>query len=63
MLLPIRRPVRPEPLPLRERAPSGTPLRPAPVWLSVRAKHHRPAPLGLRKTSTGSRGPFSGARG
>ncbi len=63
MLLPIRRPARPEPLPLRERAPSDTPLHPAPVWLSVRAKRHRPAPPALRKTSLGSRGSFSGARG
>jgi hypothetical protein len=63
MLLPIRRPVRPEPLPLRERAPSDKPLRFAPVWLSVRAKRHRPAPPALRKPSSGSRGSFSGARG
>ncbi len=63
MLLPIRRPARPEPLPLRERAPSDTPLRPSPVWLSVRAKRNRPAPLGRRRTLPGSRGPFSGARG
>jgi hypothetical protein len=45
MLLPIRRPVRPEPLPLRERASSGANVRPSPVWLSVRVKRHRqPAP-------------------
>jgi hypothetical protein len=62
MLLPIRRPVRPEPLPLRERAPSATPLRPAPVWLSVRSKRHRSSVLTARRMSPGSRGPFSGAR-
>ena len=63
MLLPIRRPMRPEPLPLRERAPSDKPLRPAPVWLSVRAKRHRSVSLAARRASPGSRGPFSGARG
>jgi hypothetical protein len=63
MLLPIRRPVRPEPLPLREHAGAGPAARPAQVWLSVRTKRYRAAALAARKTSQPWRGRFMAARG
>jgi hypothetical protein len=42
MLLHIRRPVRPEPRPLRERTTSDPAARPTDIWLSVRPKRNRP---------------------
>ena len=51
MLLHIRRPVRPEPRPLRERAASDPAVRPTDIWLSVRHKRSRPAAPAGRKTS------------
>jgi hypothetical protein len=41
MMLPIRRPVRPQPGPLRERTETGADQRPDCVWLSVRHKRSR----------------------
>jgi hypothetical protein len=43
MILPIRRPVRPQPEPLREKSASETAKRPDCVWLSVRHKRSRAA--------------------
>ena len=57
MLLQIRRPRRPEPLPLRERKPADAAARDASVWINVRHKRGR-AGLG-RKTVLTSRGPQS----
>ena len=56
MLLPIRRPVRPEPLPLRERPGSNSAARPGCVWLNVRHKRHRPALPPSRRPSLSVRG-------
>ena len=61
MLLQIRRPRRPEPLPLRERKPADAAARDASVWINVRHKRGRAA-LGrpaARKTVLTSRGPQS----
>ena len=45
MIMRVRRPVRPEPLPLRERAsPQGT-EHACVVWLNVRCKRSRPRPV------------------
>ena len=41
MMLPIRRPVRPQPGPLRERTESDAHKRPDCVWLAVRHKRGR----------------------
>ena len=43
MMLPIRRPVRPQPEPLREKSESDAAKRPDCVWLSVRHKRSRAA--------------------
>jgi hypothetical protein len=51
MLLHIRRPVRPEPRPLREQTASDPAARPTDIWLSVRHKRTRPAAPEARKTS------------
>jgi hypothetical protein len=56
MLLPIRRPARPEPLPLRERASAAADARTSQVWLNVRTKRSRPAPLPSRTISPRLRG-------
>jgi len=64
MLLQIRRPRRPEPLPLRERDPADA-GRDASVWISVRHKRERAAPAGRqggRKISLTSRGPSAPAK-
>jgi len=52
MLLHIRRPARPEPLPLRERTAGRPAERASGVWLSVRHKRNSGRPRG-RKTSPG----------
>jgi hypothetical protein len=62
MLLPIRRPVRPEPLPLRERASSNSGTRNGFVWVSVRHKRSRPA-LPPSRLSMSVRGRSSALRG
>jgi hypothetical protein len=43
MMLPIRRPVRPQPEPLREKSETDAAKRPDCVWLSVRHKRSRAA--------------------
>ena len=43
MMLPIRRPIRPQPGSLRERTDTGADKRPDCVWLSVRHKRSRAA--------------------
>jgi hypothetical protein len=54
MMLPIRRPVRPQPGPLRETTESEAHKRPDCVWLSVRHKRTRaPAPLRSKFRSRG----------
>ena len=55
MLLQIRRPRRPEPLPLRERKEADAAARQGSVWINVRHKRERPAPAG--RNSPISRGP------
>jgi len=62
MLLPIRRPVRPEPLPLRERLNSDQAVRPPQIWVSVRTKRHRP-PASARFLSNLRHGRAAAARG
>jgi hypothetical protein len=62
MLLHIRRPVRPEPLPLRERTASDPAARPADIWVSVRHKRPRPAHPPYRKPSPTPHVPPSGPR-
>jgi len=57
MLLQIRRPRRPEPLPLRERKESDAAARQGSVWINVRHKRDRAAPAG--KNSPVSRGATS----
>ncbi|HKA70887.1 MAG TPA: hypothetical protein VKE26_03730 [Xanthobacteraceae bacterium] len=62
MLLQIRRPRRPEPLPLRERKEADGPAGDTGVWINVRHKRDRAAPAGQRtsrKTSLAARGPAS----
>jgi hypothetical protein len=59
MMLPIRRPVRPQPGPLRERTESDNDKRPDCVWLSVRHKRSRaPAPA---RSKLRARGPAMAA--
>ena len=53
MLLPIRRPVRPEPLPLKERTSSDLANRLALIWLSVRHKRSRKNFLAPRVAGAG----------
>jgi hypothetical protein len=62
MLLPIRRPVRPEPLPLHERAGSASDALNSQVWLNVRAKRMRPTSLPARRSPSGRRGRYSAPR-
>jgi hypothetical protein len=57
MLLQIRRPARPEPRPLRERADLDSGPQAAGIWLSVRPKRSRASPG--RKTAVTPRGPLS----
>ena len=60
MLLQIRRPRRPEPLPLRERKGADSAAGDTAVWINVRHKRDRAAPAGQRtsrRTSLASRGP------
>jgi hypothetical protein len=55
----IRRPARPEPLPLRERSACAPALPPGSVWLNVRHKRsHCGRPL-ARRISQRLRGPSS----
>ena len=59
MLLQIRRPRRPEPLPLRERKPDAA-ARDASVWINVRQKRGRVLSRSAgRKNSLVSRGTSS----
>jgi hypothetical protein len=51
MLLHIRRPVRPDPRPLRERTASDPAARPTDIWVSVRHKRTRPAGAVAHKRS------------
>jgi len=51
MLLHIRRPVRPEPRPLREGTARDPAARPTDIWLTVRHKRTRPAAPVAGKTS------------
>jgi hypothetical protein len=60
MLLPVRKPFRPEPLPLRERSPSDP--RPSHVWVSVRVKRHRPT-IAADRTLSPARRALSAPRG
>jgi hypothetical protein len=61
MMLPIRRPVRPQPGPLRERSPSDADKRPDRIWLSVRHKRSRAVTLLKAKFAFASRGPAAAA--
>ena len=62
MLLPIRRPVRPEPLPLNERA-AGAPVdRLSLIWINVRHKRNRAVTPIRAKTFLNLRGPSSSPR-
>jgi hypothetical protein len=56
MLLPIRRPVRPQPGPLRERLQSDADKRPDRIWLSVRHKRSRAVTRLKTKFALASRG-------
>ena len=64
MLLQIRRPRRPEPLPLRERKEGDAAARQGSVWINVRHKRGRAGPARAAgqpggKTPLASRGPAS----
>ena len=61
MMLPVRRPVRPQPCPLRERTQSDADKRPDCVWLSVRPKRSRAAAPVRPKLADPSRGPAGAA--
>jgi hypothetical protein len=61
MMLPIRRPVRPQPGPLRERSQSDADRRPDRIWLSVRHKRSRAVTLLKAKFAIASRGPTAAA--
>ena len=63
MLLQIRRPVRPDPRPLRERDGSAAVNRIASIWLAVRQKRSRATAVPQRpKIWLTSRGPSSAPR-
>jgi hypothetical protein len=62
MLLQIRRPVRPDPRPLRERTGSEAVNRIAYIWLAVRQKRSRAATPQRSKIWLTSRGPSSAPR-
>ena len=56
MMLPIRRPVRPQPSPLREQSQSDADKRPDRIWLSVRHKRSRAVTRLKAKFAFASRG-------
>ena len=61
MLLPIRRPVRPEPLPLNERTDAAA-GRLSLIWINVRHKRNRAVTPLRAKTFLNLRGPSSSPR-
>jgi hypothetical protein len=61
MLLPIRRPVRPEPRPLNERTATDLVDRLALIWLSVRYKRSRKNFALLRVGASGTSNPITPA--
>jgi hypothetical protein len=61
MMMPIRRPVRPQPGPLRERTQSDADKRPDRIWLSVRHKRSRAVTRLKGNFAVASRGPVTAA--
>jgi hypothetical protein len=59
MLLRIRRPVRPEPRPLREQTAPDPAARPTDIWVSVRHKRTRPTASASKTSRTPHASPSS----